>query len=117
MGNWRRNRQPRLYLWSSFHITCSASVIFTRVFRYRRSAAHSPTLTLPRKRRREWRGGCHKAVFDVARDCSGVALGGVSPASATAGFQDQHVGGVDHQAGLLGSNGAGWLAVGVEGVT
>ena len=46
--------------------------------------------------------GRRQSHFDVARDRGGIALGGIAPAAAAAGFEHQHVAGADHQAGFLG---------------
>src|SRR5271169_3122050 len=58
----------------------------------------------------------HEAVFEVVRDRVRVAVGGIAPTAAAAGFEDQDVAGADFEAGFLGLDRARRLAGGVERV-
>jgi hypothetical protein len=88
---------------------CHIPTQLTRVFLARKPAPHvcpigrhNPHPTLPRLRGRVHRrctGGHlvrYEAILDVARDCCGIALGGIAPTAAASRFQDQHIVGADH---------------------
>src|SRR5271166_6831158 len=55
-----------------------------------------------------------EAIFDIARDRSGVALTCITPAAAAAGFEHQHIVGVDHEADFLGLDCAVRPSIGIE---
>src|SRR6516162_6833587 len=58
----------------------------------------------------------YEPVLNVVGGRGGIALGGVAPATAAAGFQHEHIVGVDHQTDFLGADWARRLAVGIKHV-
>src|SRR5687767_8926855 len=79
----------------------------------RRSRGRSKN-PLPRKRGRVGVGVVYEPVFDILCDRCGLALLGVTPAAAAAGFEDEAVAGADRDAGFLGPDRARLLVAGME---